>query len=97
VAQEEAGSPYQINHKRIKQKFEEAGYDMPEMVYWNLAAGGRGPNPIILEDIGTTLVRGYSQALLKVFMEGGSFAYGPLGRVEQGVGHESYDVLEILD
>jgi hypothetical protein len=46
---------------------------MPEMVYWNLAAGGTGPNPITVEDIGATLVSGYSQALLKVFMEGGGF------------------------
>jgi hypothetical protein len=71
------------SYERIKTKFEEAGYEMPEMVFWNLAGGraavtGYGdptaPKPVEADQPGTSLVNGYSQALVKVFMEGGDFS-----------------------
>ncbi|KAF8252758.1 hypothetical protein K440DRAFT_684927 [Wilcoxina mikolae CBS 423.85] len=69
-------SRFETNHERIKRLFEEAGYEMPEMVYWNLA-GGRGgggaPKPVTKETEGTAMVSGYSQGMLKVFLENGGF------------------------
>ncbi|KAF8543632.1 hypothetical protein BDD12DRAFT_725896 [Trichophaea hybrida] len=65
---------FETNHGRIKRLFEEAGYEMPEMVYWNLAGGrgGRGaPKPVTKETEGTAIVSGYSQGMLKVFLENG--------------------------
>ena len=71
------------SYERIKQKFAEAGYEMPEMVFWNLRGGSAyqsglsgdpvPPKPVTVRDDGTALVSGYSQGMLKVFLDNGSF------------------------
>ncbi|KAF4967110.1 hypothetical protein FZEAL_10575 [Fusarium zealandicum] len=92
---DEAETPYLEHHfgsviprwstsfERIKEKYERAGYEMPELVFWNLAGGragygGKGgdslaPKTVTSEENGTCLVSGYSQGMLKVFLDGGSY------------------------
>jgi hypothetical protein len=63
------------SYERIQKRFEEAGYELPELIFWNLA-GGRGgetSKPVTTTDHGTALVSGYSQGMLKVFLDGGGF------------------------
>ncbi|KAI1814419.1 hypothetical protein GGS20DRAFT_411783 [Poronia punctata] len=61
--------------ERIKQQYMNAGYEMPELVFWNLAGGrsGTAPKPVTADMPGTAVVSGYSQAMLKVFLDNGSF------------------------
>ncbi|KAH7150376.1 hypothetical protein B0J13DRAFT_550051 [Dactylonectria estremocensis] len=69
--------------ERIKSRFEDAGYDLPELVFWNLAGGRSGmtggggdptaPKPVTSTEDGTCLVSGYSQGMLKVFLDNGGF------------------------
>ncbi|KAM0350213.1 hypothetical protein ACHAPU_003378 [Fusarium lateritium] len=76
-------SPWSTSFERIKSGFEQAGYELPELVFWNLAGGRAGytgshgdpiaPKPVESDEDGTCLVSGYSQGLLKVFLEGGGF------------------------
>ncbi|PTB39318.1 hypothetical protein M441DRAFT_59375 [Trichoderma asperellum CBS 433.97] len=80
------------SYERIKRKYEEHGYEMPELVFWNIAGGRAGyssdedekddegekgdetaPKPVLAEEPGTALVSGYSQGMLKVFMDNGMF------------------------
>jgi hypothetical protein len=65
------------SYERISALYKEEGYEMPELVFWNLAGGGRagasGPKPVMATDEGTCLVSGYSQGMLKVFLENGAF------------------------
>lgn len=74
------------SYARIEKKFEQAGYEMPELVFWNLAGGRAGykgslksvgdpiaPKPVTASDEGTALVSGYSQGMLKVFLDSGTF------------------------
>ncbi|KAK4085115.1 uncharacterized protein Triagg1_105 [Trichoderma aggressivum f. europaeum] len=64
------------SYDRIKAKYEEHGYELPELVFWNLAggrAGGTAPKPVLAGEAGTALVSGYSQGMLKVFMDNGMF------------------------
>ncbi|EFW99928.1 hypothetical protein CMQ_246 [Grosmannia clavigera kw1407] len=64
-------------YERIERQCREASYDMPEIVFWNLAAGrsddATAPKPVKADQPGTALVSGYSQAMLKVFLDGGSY------------------------
>ncbi|KAH9002791.1 hypothetical protein EDB86DRAFT_3063296 [Lactarius hatsudake] len=48
------------NHDAIARAYEEAGYDVPEIVYWNLA--------VEAERKGVALMSGFSPAMMKVFM-----------------------------
>ncbi|KAB5518179.1 hypothetical protein GE09DRAFT_978463 [Coniochaeta sp. 2T2.1] len=71
------------SYERIATKYAAAGYEMPEIVFWNLAGGRAGytgvgdaiaPKPVGEEETrGVAMVSGYSQGLLKVFMDKGLF------------------------
>jgi len=100
------------SYERIQRKYTEAGYEMPKLIFWNLAGGGAGfgssrggyggrgrgvrgrgglgrggmgarddrggddkiaPKPVAAADEGTTLVSGYSQGQMKMFLDGGQF------------------------
>lgn len=58
--------------ERIKQKFEAASYEMPRLIFWNLA-GVSTSKPTTMDDVNTALVSGYSQGMLKTFLDGGGF------------------------
>lgn len=74
---------WSTSYERIQKKFAKAGYEMPELVFWNLAGGRAGytftggdpvaPKPVTAHEQGTALVSGYSQGMLKVFLDSGSF------------------------
>ncbi|RYP55727.1 hypothetical protein DL771_012468 [Monosporascus sp. 5C6A] len=74
--------------ERVKRGFADAGYEMPQLVFWNLAGGRAGykhagtswhgggpvpPMPVTVADEGTAIVSGYSQGMLKVLLDNGSF------------------------
>ncbi|KAF2796064.1 hypothetical protein K505DRAFT_323585 [Melanomma pulvis-pyrius CBS 109.77] len=58
--------------KRIKGKYAASGFEMPKLIFWNLA-GGNTEKPTTMDDVNTALVSGYSQGMLKVFLDGGGF------------------------
>ncbi|KAI0148853.1 hypothetical protein GGR57DRAFT_231109 [Xylariaceae sp. FL1272] len=75
---------FSSSFERIQKTYREAGYEMPELVFWNLAGGRAGydpfypgdataPKPVTSEQEGTALVSGYSQAMLKMFLDNGTF------------------------
>ncbi|KAI7487800.1 hypothetical protein KC351_g2386 [Hortaea werneckii] len=82
--QAEKPRDWNTSYDRIKKKFEEAGYAMPKLIFWNLA-GGRGgyegssdgdetaPKPVTAAEEGTALVSGYSQGQMKMFLDHGQF------------------------
>lgn len=60
---------YETNHQRIKSKYEESGYKLPQIIYWNLNA--KGSNfPVRMNEVGACLVSGFSPSLLKSIMSG---------------------------
>lgn len=75
------------SYERIQKAYREAGYEVPELVFWNLA-GGQGntagtntwdvdapvdPKPGSVDYAGVTMVSGYSQSMLKVLLGDGPF------------------------
>ena len=60
-------SDWVTNHDAIARAYEDAGYEMPEIVYWNLA-GHLQTTPVEAERKGVALMSGFSPAMMKVFM-----------------------------
>jgi hypothetical protein len=53
----------------IKKMYEDAGYRMPSIVYWNIQS--RGNNiPVSFNETGAALVSGFSPAILKSILKG---------------------------
>ncbi|KAG1840313.1 hypothetical protein C8R48DRAFT_679605 [Suillus tomentosus] len=64
---------WETNHDVIEKAYKEAGYEMPEIVYWNLSTAESYPGitaPVTADRKGVALLNGYSPSLLKVFMPG---------------------------
>jgi hypothetical protein len=60
------------SYEHLKKKYADAGYDMPRLIFWNLAAHSTD-KPTTMSDTDTALVSGYSQGMLKAFLETGTF------------------------
>ena len=52
----------------IKRKYEEAGYEFPEVTFWNLRAAAN--TPVKFNESGTALVSGFSPSTLKSVLSG---------------------------
>jgi len=52
-----------------KEAYAAAGYDLPQIVFWNLNARA-GNSPATIRDDGTALVSGFSPAILKAILKG---------------------------
>ncbi|KIJ13342.1 hypothetical protein PAXINDRAFT_81425 [Paxillus involutus ATCC 200175] len=59
---------WKTNHDVVERAYQEAGYDVPEIVYWNLSRESI-TTPVTGEREGVALLSGYSPSLLKVFMD----------------------------
>ncbi|RYO84869.1 hypothetical protein DL766_001683 [Monosporascus sp. MC13-8B] len=88
AAQGGSGGRWTTAFERVKRSFADAGYEMPQLVFWNLAGGRAGygyagkswhggdpvlPKPVTVTDEGTAIVSGYSKGMMKVFLDNGSF------------------------
>ncbi|OAL52769.1 hypothetical protein IQ07DRAFT_585879 [Pyrenochaeta sp. DS3sAY3a] len=71
MAQQSASDRWTSSYERIKQKYADAGYEMPRLIFWNLAAREKS-KPVTVQDMDTALVSGYSQGMLRVLMESGA-------------------------
>ncbi|MGI7299177.1 DUF2828 family protein, partial [Campylobacter coli] len=57
------------NFEVIKDKFDRNGYNMPELVFWNI--NGRTKNvPVSKNEQGVCLVSGFSPSIVKSFLSG---------------------------
>jgi hypothetical protein len=64
-----ADRKYETNHQAIKRKYSDAGYTLPQIIYWNLKA--RNNNfPVRSTEFGAALVSGFSPSLLKSITSG---------------------------
>lgn len=63
----------------IRSQFKEAGYETPEIVWWNLCADGTYASysemnaPVTKDDVDVTLLSGFSAAMIKTFLDGEEF------------------------
>lgn len=58
---------WETSHDVIEKAFKEAGYEMPEIVYWNLAMQ-YGTVPVTHDRKGVAIMSGFSASMMKVFL-----------------------------
>jgi hypothetical protein len=57
-----------VHFERIKTMFEEAGFDLPQIVFWNLR-GDTGDFPVTCNESGVVMLAGYSPSLLSSIID----------------------------
>ncbi len=63
--------PEDVLFAKINKKWNDAGYELPKMVFWNVASRS-GAVPMQENKNGLLLVSGFSQAIMDILSEGGS-------------------------
>lgn len=66
--------------QNIAEKYENAGYKLPRLVFWNLASR-TGTIPVIQNDLGVALISGFSTNLVKMVLDGETDPYKCLVKV----------------
>lgn len=73
----------------IRRKYEDAGYEMPQVVFWNLMDYGN--KPVKFDDNGFALVSGFSPALMKSLLAADIDKFTPESVMLKAVGKERYN------
>lgn len=72
----------------IRRKYEDAGYEMPATVFWNL--NDRGNKPVKFNDQGVALVSGFSPAIMKSILAADLDKFSPESIMLAAVGVDRY-------
>jgi hypothetical protein len=76
-------------HQMIKRKYKDAGYEVPNIVFWNL--NSKDNVPVKFDKRGTALVSGFSPAVMKGVLSGADMT--PYGIMLATVNVDRYSVL----
>ncbi|EFX73537.1 hypothetical protein DAPPUDRAFT_325074 [Daphnia pulex] len=89
------GRKYETDYQFIKRKFEQAGYPLPSIVFWNLRGDGKRSKPVTKDEKNVALVSGFSGQMLKTFLESGEID-SPYLAMLKSLG-TTYDHLKVID
>lgn len=87
---EEVMARYQTLFETIKERWDTAGYKMPQIVFWNVNSR-TNTIPVTANEVGVTLVSGYSVNNIKMILVNKADAWEALKSV---LDSERYDVVE---
>ena len=73
----------------IRRKYEDAGYEMPKIVFWNLNDAGN--KPVKFDDSGTALVSGFSPSLMESLLAADLEKFTPESVMLKTVGKDRYN------
>jgi hypothetical protein len=76
----------------IARKYQEAGYEMPKVVFWNLNAA-YGNSPVKFDKSGTALVSGFSPAIVKPLLSCDLDGFTPESIMLKTIMDDRYKVL----
>ncbi|KAF9364698.1 hypothetical protein BGX34_000719 [Mortierella sp. NVP85] len=87
------------NYAVVKRRFEKEGYDLPQIVFWNLRGSYVGNKPTKGSQPGVAMVSGYSGMLMKLFLDGEDMAkeLNPVRLMEKAIGAKEFSKLVVLD
>jgi hypothetical protein len=76
----------------IRRKYEAAGYQVPNVVFWNLNAA-YGNTPVKFDESGTALVSGFSPAVVKPLLSGDLDGFTPESVMMKTIMEDRYAVM----
>lgn len=79
------------NYQAMTQKYEDAGYSLPKVVFWALN-GRTGNVPVEFNAKGTALVSGFSPSLFKAILKNDLDDFSPEGVMKECLNIPRYDV-----
>ncbi|KAG0033273.1 hypothetical protein BGZ81_008858 [Podila clonocystis] len=87
------------NYNVAKRKFEAAGYELPQIVFWNLRSSIRGNKPAGATQPGVALVSGFSGMLMKLFLNGEDITkiVDPVQIMEKAIHAKEFAKLKVID
>lgn len=86
----ETSRPYDESAQEIARKlFTDAGYKLPQIVYWNLVGSGTQA-PVTFDESGTVLVSGFSPSLLKPILSLDVSEFTPYNMVKRTIDSDRY-------
>ena len=74
----------------IGRKYAEAGYTMPQVVFWNLNAADNVP--VKMHQSGTALVSGFSPAIVKTILAADLEQFTPQAMMLKAIMDPKYDI-----
>jgi len=80
------------NLEQITKKYKNAGYERPNLVFWNVNASGK-QTPVTVSDEGTCLVSGCSPSILKSVLSGKIVS--PIDVMNETIESERYSAVQI--
>lgn len=75
----------------IRRKYEDAGYEVPKIVFWNLSPYGRDNTPVRFDDRGIAHVSGFSPAIMKTVLANDLEDYTPYNVMVKTLMDSRYD------
>jgi hypothetical protein len=76
----------------VRARYQKAGYELPKIVFWNLAAR-HGNFPVKYDERGVALVSGFSPSILKQLLAGQDFT--PVGIMRQTIDSKRYEAVTV--
>jgi hypothetical protein len=77
----------------IKERYAEAGYVMPKIIFWNLQSRNNGNNPAQVTDKGVGLISGFSPSILKSVLSGKEIS--PMAVMNEAINTERYECVTV--
>jgi len=77
----------------IDEKYLNAGYKRPKIVFWNIQSRNEGNYPVQVTDNGTALVSGFSPSILKSLLTGEDMT--PIGIMNKTVNSSRYEAVTV--
>ena len=86
-----SGNSNKSSIQTAKKLFKDAGYKIPELIYWNLNAE-YGNNPVKYDTSGACLISGYNPVILKFLTDG--VLESPLETMNKVLNSERYSIID---
>jgi hypothetical protein len=76
----------------IRQKYQEHGYEVPSIIFWNINSSGSN-FPTRFNETGTALISGFSPSIMTTLISGGDIS--PIAILEKTVNSERYEPITV--